>query len=174
MSQAHTERPAKVIDFNRRGKFNAGRRARGQVEPVVFWIREDGHLMLAPHTLMVPFPGYQKVECSSVREIEKWSRRMAQQEENNLRGLKVEEMMRSLPRWEQIITNCKLRLAHGCISNADEAVTKHTLASMERKKAKLIEIMMGNTSVAESSLAIENKEAPIGMAEYQQKKVVLQ
>lgn len=166
MSQATTERPAKLIPFSTR-------RARGQVETVVFWLRMDGDLMLAPHTLMKPFPGYQKIECSTIRDIEKMSRKMATQEENKLRGLKVEEMMRSLPRWETIISSCRLRLANGCISNADEALTRHTLASMERKKAKLIEIMAGNTTVAESCLEIEKTTAPIGMAEFAQKKVVV-
>lgn len=169
MSATIIERLAKPIPF----RSHAGRRSRGQVEPVVFWLRADGDLMLAPHTLMKTFPGYQRIECTTLSDITRMSRKMATQEENKLRGLKVEEMMRSLPKWEQIISNCKLRLAAGCISKADEALTKHTLASMERKKARLIEIMLGTTSVAESSLVIENKEAPIGMAQYQQKKVVV-
>lgn len=170
MSATTIERPVKLIPFTSK----AGRRARGQVEPVVFWHRLDGDLMLAPHTAMKPFPGYQRIECSTIPDINKMSRKMATQEENKLRGLKIEEMLRSLPKWEQIISNCKLRLAAGCISRADEALTRHTLASMERKKAKLIEIMLGNTPVAESSLVIENKEAPIGMAQYQQKKTVIE
>jgi hypothetical protein len=167
MSVAHIERPAKLIPFSTR-------RSRGQVETVVFWERMDGDLMLAPHTAMKPFLGYRKVECSTIADIDRMSRRMATQEENKLRGLKVEEMLRSLPRWEQIISNCKLRLAAGCISRNDEALTRSTLANMERKKAKLIEIMMGTTSVAESSLVIETKEAPIGMAQYAAKKVVVE
>lgn len=167
MSVSTIERPAKLIPF----RSQAGRRARGQVEPVIFWLRGDGDLMLAPHTLMPCFPGYQRIECSTIADIERYSKKMAIQEENKLRGLKIEEMVRALPKWEQIISNCKLRLAAGCISNADEALTRSTLASMERKRAKLIEIMVGGSTMSESSLVIEQKEAPVGMAEFSQKKV---
>lgn len=166
MSQSTVEPSAKLIPFSTR-------RSRGQVEPTVFWLRADGDLMLAPHTLMKPFPGYQKIECTTIPDIERMSKRMAVQEENKLRGLKVEEMLRSFPKWEQIISNCRLRLAQGCISKADESLTRHTLASMERKKAKLIEIMAGTTQVAESCLEIERTAAPVGMAQYQQKKTVI-
>lgn len=170
MSATTTEQLKKPIPF----RTGYGRRARGQCEPVVFWVRADGDMMLAPHTLMPCFPGYQKIECTTPSDIERMSRKMATQEENKLRGLKIEEMVRALPKWEQIISNCKLRLAAGCISNADEALTKSTLASMERKRARLIEIMVGNATMSENSLVIEQKEAPIGMAASAAKKVVVE
>lgn len=150
-----------------------GRRARGQVEPVVFWLRQDGDLMLAPHTLMTPFPGYEKVECTTVREIEKMSRRMAEQEEGKLKKLKIEELLRAKPRFEEIATNCRLRLAAGCISDADEAVTRSTLASMERKLDILVKLATGSLTLSEGALVIEKQESKIGPAEFAGKKASL-
>lgn len=166
MSQTATEVAPKIIPFSTR-------RSRGQVEATVFWVRMDGDIMLAPHTAMKPFLGYQKVECSTIADIERMSKKMAEQEEAKLKGLKIQEMIRALPKWEQIISNCKLRLAQGCISSADEAVTRHTLASMEQKRVKLIEIMTGNVTLSESCLEIERTEKPTGMAEFANKKVVI-
>jgi hypothetical protein len=172
LSASTTETKAAPIPFR---KSQAGRRARGQVEPVVFWLRSDGDLMLAPHTLVTPFPGYSKIECTTTSEISKWSKRMAEQEEGKLRKLRIEEMIRALPRLEAIAANCRLRRANGYISDRDRAVSEATLASVERKRELLVKIMTGDCSpLSEGALEIEKKEAPTGMAEFQQKRVVIE
>lgn len=171
MSATTTEHKPKLIPF----KSHAGRRARGTVETVVFWLRADGDLMLAPHTLVKPFPGYRKVECTTIAEISKWSKRMAEQEEGKLRKLKIEEMLRALPRLEQIAANCRLRRATGYISDRDRVVSEATLVSVERKRELLMKIMTGScASLSEGALEIEKTEAKIGMAASQAKKVVIE
>jgi hypothetical protein len=152
----------------------AGRRARGQCEPVVWWLRADGEIMPAPHSQMQPFPGYERIETNTLSSISRMSKLMAAQEEKKMRELKVSEQLRALPKWEQIIANCKLRLANGCISKADEAITKSTLASVERKMSLLVSLMSGQGVVGVGCLEIEKREAPTGAAEFQQKKVVVE
>jgi len=149
------------------------RRAKGQCEPTVFWVRKDGDIMLAPHTDMTPFPGYERVECTTPSSIERMSRKMAAQEEGKLRKLKIEELVRAKPKMDQIISNCKLRLAAGCISKADEALTRNTLASMERKLNTLVKLMVGSLQLTEGALMIERKATPTGAAFYNQKKATL-
>lgn len=166
MSQSTIEAPAKLIPFSTR-------RQRGMCEPVHFWLRSDGEIMLSPHTSMKPWPGYQLIEATNVREIEKWSKKMRDQEEIKLRKMKIEESVRALPEWERRITNCRLRLAKGCISTLDEAMTKHSLASFERKKDLLVSLMTGQGSLLEGCLEIEKAPAATGMAQYQQKKTVI-
>jgi hypothetical protein len=164
------EKQPKVIPFTRS---QVGRRARGTCEPVHFWLRLDGEIMLSPHTSMAPWPGYRLIECTNIREIERWSKRMRDQEEIKLRKMKIEEHVRALPEWERRISNCRLRLAKGCISTMDEAMTKHTLASFERKKAMLMSLMTGQGSLLEGCLEIEKTSQPIGMAEFAGKKTEL-
>lgn len=166
MSQSTVEVAPKLIPFTTR-------RQRGMCEPVHFWLRSDGELMLSPHTSMKPWPGYRLIEATNVREIEKWSKRMREQEEIKLRKMKIEEHLRALPEWERRIANCRLRLAQGCISTLDEAMTKHSLASFERKKDMLMNLMTGQGSLLEGCLEIEKTSSPIGMAEFQQKKTEL-
>ncbi len=150
-----------------------GRRARGTCEPVVFWLRKDGDLMMAPHTDCTPLPGYQKVECTTVREIEKWSRKLAEIEEFKMRKLKIEELLRAKPEFERRITNCRLRLAKGCISDADEAYTRNTMASFQRKLDVLVKLAAGGIKLTEGALTIERREETTGMALYNRKKVSL-
>lgn len=87
--------------------------------------------------------------------------------------MKIEEHIRAVPEWDRRIVNCRMRLAKGCISDMDEAMTRSTLASFERKKELLMSLMMGQGSLLEGCLEIEKHSAPIGMAEFQQKKVVI-
>lgn len=170
MSTATTEHQSKVIPFTRS---QAGRRARGTCEPVHFWLRVDGEIMLSPHTSMQPWPGYRLVECTNVRDIEKWSKKMRDQEEIKLRKMKIEEHLRALPEWEMRIARCERRLAEGCISSMDEAMTRHSLSSFQRKKEMLMSLMTGQGSLLEGSLEIERKEQPIGMAAFAGKKMEL-
>ncbi len=148
-----------------------GRRARGTCEPVVFWERLDGDIMLAPHTQMPCLPGYTKVICDTPREIEKWSRKVAKLEESKLRKMKIEEHVRALPEFDYRIKRCMARLEAGCVSQMDEAMTRHTLNSFLQKKEMLLKLITGQGSVLDGALEIERKEAPIGMAAFQKKKV---
>lgn len=166
MSQSTTEVTPKTIPFSTR-------RARGMTETVAFWLRSDGELMLSPHTSMQPWPGYRLIEATNVREIEKWSKKMRDQEEIKLRKMKIEEHVRALPEWERRIASCRMRLAKGCISSMDEAMTKHSLASFERKKDLLMSLMTGQGSLLEGCLEIEKADRPTGMAEFAQKKTEL-
>jgi len=153
--------------------YSNGRRAKGQCEPVVFWARSDGDLMLAPHTDMPCLPGYQRIECTTPSAIEKMSRKMAAIEENKMRGLKVEEQLRALPKWEQIVTNCKLRLAKGCVSKMDEAMTQSTLERVEKKIALFRTLLVGDLMLTEGALEIERTSTKVGMAQFGGKKVTL-
>ncbi len=127
--------------------------------------------MLAPHTQMPCLPGYTKVICDTPREIEKWSRKVAKLEESKLRKMKIEEHVRALPEWDRRIKRCQDRLEAGCISDFDEAMTNHTLESFLRKKEILLRLITGQGTVLDGALEIEKKEAPIGMAAFQKKKV---
>jgi hypothetical protein len=122
---------------------------------------------------MKPLPLYERIECSTPSSIDKMSKKMAEQEENKMRGLQVEERLRSLPRWQEIANNCKLRLAQGCVSGADEMLTKSTLASVERKMALLEKLLIGELNLTEGALEIERTEAKVGIAQFGGKRVTL-
>ena len=147
---------------------------KAQVEVVVYWVNVAGELMLAPDTNMPPFRGWRRVECHTVAEIEAFSRRMAQQEFSKFRSLKVEEHLRHRERRERIRNNCLLRLAQGCISAADEAATRRTLASINAKDELLYKLLASEPDLTRGSLVIEQREQPIGRAAYSGKKRGLQ
>jgi hypothetical protein len=126
--------------------------------------------MLAPDTKMKPFRGWMRVECKTVSEIEQFSRRMAAQEYTKMRSLKVEEHMRSQTMRDKLKVNCRLRLASGCISPADELMTRNTLKSLERKDEAFYAMLAAEPNLSRSSLVIERQEAPIGFAEFSGKR----
>jgi hypothetical protein len=136
-------------------------------------VRVDGEIMLAPHTDLKPFPYYERVETKTVREIEKMSKKMATQEEAKIRGMKIEEHLRSVERWNDIERRCLARLEKGCVSQVDEAMTRNTLASVLRKRDLFEKLIHSSESMVDGALWIERNESPIGAAEFQQKKVTL-
>ena len=142
----------------------------GSKEALVYWVNLAGELMLAPDTRMRPFIGWNRVECTTVGEIEQFSRRMAQQEFQRFKSLKVEEHLRASKRREELKANCKLRLAKGCISAADEHATKMTLKNLERKDAMLYKLLTEEPDLTRGCLTIEKEEAKIGPAAWQGKR----
>jgi hypothetical protein len=146
---------------------------RGQIsdaQAVVYWVHPGGELMLAPDTRMRPFRGWRRVECKTVSEIEQFSRRMAQQEYKKQRSLTVEQHMRSRTHRERIKANCKLRLASGCISPADELMTRRTLQNIEREEESFFKMLVSEPDLSRASLVIERQEDAIGNAQYSRKR----
>jgi|SRR6185369_210967 len=139
-------------------------------ESVVYWCNMAGEIMLAPATNMPPFQGWMRFEAKTVSEIEQISRRLARQEFERYRSQRVEEHLRSLARRERLRDNCKLRLAKGCISPADEAATRRTLESLDAKDKLLYQLIATEPDLSRASLVIERKEAPIGAAAWQGKR----
>lgn len=136
--------------------------AKGQIaekEMVVYWANSRGDLMMAPDTRMVPFLGWRRVECKTVSEIEQFSRRFARQEFEKFKSMKIEEHVKAQKRLNEIETNCKLRLAKGCISATDEAITRRTLQGIDRKRSRLYEMIANEPDLSRSCLTIEKFEA---------------
>lgn len=126
--------------------------------------------MMAPDTRMRPFRGWQRVECKTASEIEQFSRRMATQEYGKMRSMRIEEHMRSQATRDKLKANCRLRLASGCISAMDEAMTRRTLQNLERKDEMFYSMLASEPDLSRCSLVIERKENPIGLAEFSGKK----
>jgi hypothetical protein len=146
---------------------------RGQIsdsQAVVYWAHPSGELLVAPDTRMRPFRGWRRIECKTVSEIEQFSRRMALQEANKMRQMTVEEHMRSQAYRDRLKANCRLRLASGCISADDEAMTRKTLQNLERKDEAFYSMLASEPDLTRSSLVIERQEEPIGPAQYQRKR----
>lgn len=147
---------------------------KANVEPVVYWVDSSGAMMMAPDTRMKPFIGWRRVECTTVGEIEQFSRRFAAQEFDKFRSMKIEEHLRSQSKRELLRANCKLRLAQGCISPVDEAANRRILASLDRQDANLYKLLANEPDLVRGCLEIERKEQPIGAAAWQGKKRGLQ
>lgn len=124
----------------------------------VYWQHWTGELMVAPDTRMKPFNGWTRHECKTIAEVEQFSRRMAQQEYQKFKSMRVEEHMRSQKKREQIKANCRLRLAQGCISAEDERLTRETLASLERKDHALYALIADQVNLDKACLTIEKQE----------------
>jgi|SRR5208337_2142972 len=125
----------------------------------VYWEHNlSGQLMVAPDSRMKPFPGWRRVQCETISEVEQFSRRMAAQEYAKFRNMKVEEHMRSASARERLRSNCKLRLAQGCISAEDERLTRQTLASLDDKDRLLYRIIADEPDLTRASLIIEQQE----------------
>jgi len=136
--------------------------AKGQIresEVVCYWVDAAGELMLAPDTKMKPFVGWHRVECKTTSEIENFSRRMAKQEWNKFRSMKVEEHLRYKSHREKLRSNCLLRLAKGCISAADEFATKMTLKNLDAKDEALYKLLASEPDLSRASLEIEKYDA---------------
>ncbi len=136
--------------------------ARGQIsekECTVFWRHLGGELMLAPDTKMQPFRNWTRIECRTVQETEFYSRKLAAQEFAKFRSLKVEEHIRYKEKREQLRSNCLLRLAKGCISEADEYATRMTLRNVEAKDELLYKLLAHEPDLSRASLEIEKYDA---------------
>jgi hypothetical protein len=140
-------------------------------EVVVYWRNQAGELMIAPDIRMPPFKGWVRIECETVADIEQFSRRFAAQEYRKFRNTKFEEHMRSQRKRDQLKANCRLRLAQGCISPADEQMTRKTLESLERKDRIFYQMLASEPDLTRASLAIERQEQPTGAAQYRAGKV---
>lgn len=128
-------------------------------ECTVFWRDMGGTLMLAPDTKLKPFSGWYRIECHTVKETEFYSRKLAQQEFERFRSMKVEEHLRYQKKREQIKSNCLLRLAKGCISTADEYATRLTLKNVESKDELLYKLLSHEPDLSRASLEIEKYDA---------------
>ena len=136
--------------------------ARGQIsekEQTVFWRHLGGDLMLAPDTKMQPFRNWTRIECRTVQETEFYSRKLAAQEFAKFRSMKVEEHLRYKEKREQLRSNCLLRLAKGCISDADEYATRMTLRNVEAKDQLLYKLLSHEPDLSRASLEIEKYDA---------------
>ncbi len=136
--------------------------AKGQIrskEATVFWLHVSGDIMLAPDTRMAPFANWTRIECQSAKETEFYSRKLAAFEFNKFRSLKIEEHLRYKEKRDQIASNCRLRLAKGCISAADEAATRMTLKNIELKDELLYKLLSTEPDLSRASLEIEKFDA---------------
>ena len=131
----------------------------GEKDAVVYWIDMGGTLMLAPDTKMKPFPGWTRVECRTTSEIENFSRRLAKQEWEKFRSMKVEEHIRYKNHREKLRSNCLLRLAKGCISASDEYATRMTLRNLDAKDEALYKLLATEPDLSRGSLEIEKYDA---------------
>lgn len=127
-------------------------------QAVVYWCAASGELMLAPDTRMRPFVGWRRFECKTTAEIEQFSRRMAAQQFQKFRSMKVEEHLRSQRKRDELKANCRLRLASGCISAEDERMTRQTLESCEKKDRMLYQLLYAEPDLSRGSLVIEQFE----------------
>ncbi len=137
--------------------------ARGQISEkqcTVFWRHLSGDLMLAPATNLQPFVNWTRIECRTAKETEFYSRQLAKQEFAKFRSLKVEEHLRYREKRDHIKANCRLRLAKGCISEADELATRMTLKSQELKDELLYKLLSSEPDLSRASLEIEKYDAP--------------
>ena len=128
-------------------------------ERTVFWVNMAGDIMVAPDTRATPLPGYHRIECSTVAETEAMSRRMALQEFNRMRSMKVEEHLRTKKKRDEIIASCRLRLAKGCISEADEAANRLIIQRMERAENSLYNLLATEPDLSRASLEIEKYDS---------------
>lgn len=147
--------------------------ARGTIsdqQATVFWVSSTGEIMVAPDSRMKPFKHWRAIVCKTTSETEQMSRRMAQQQFNRMKQTQAEEHMRLRPKMEKIKANCRLRLAKGCISTTDEALTRRTLANMERREEMFYKLLFTEPDLTKAHLVIEEKESAIGMAEFSGKR----
>jgi len=124
-------------------------------ERVVYWVNMAGEMMIAPDSRMKPFIGWNRFECRTKSEIEQFSRRFSKQEFEKFRSMKVEEHLRSKAKRDTLRANCELRLAKGCISAADEYVTRQTLKSLDAKDQMLYDLLAKEPDLSRGSLMIE-------------------
>jgi hypothetical protein len=132
----------------------------------VFWQNFLGELMVAPDSRMKPLPGWTRHECKTVASVEEFSRRMAKQEYDKFKNMKVDEHLRSQRRREELKANCRIRLAKGCISAEDERLTRETLRSLERKDEALYRLISDQAITDRAHLVIEEKEESTANAAY--------
>jgi hypothetical protein len=129
-------------------------------EQTVFWVeRHTGQIMLAPDTKLQPFRGWERVACATVAETESMSRRLAKQEFEKFRSLKVEEHIRYKQHRDRLRANCELRLAKGCISAADEYATRMTIRNLDAKDNALYRLLADEPDLSRASLNIEKYES---------------
>lgn len=136
--------------------------AKGQIresECSVFWIDMGGQIMMAPDSRMAAFPGWTRVVCRTTQETEFYSRKLARQEFDRFRSLKIEEHLRYKEAREKIKSNCRLRLAKGCISANDEMATRNTLKNLELKDELLYKLLATEPDLSRASLEIEKYDA---------------
>lgn len=145
----------------------AGRRAHGQVEPVVYWVRADGEIMLAPHTGMKPFRGWVRFEASTVKEIEIISRRMREQEELKIRGMNIQSHLRHMQKWDEQEARIRLHRASGYRSQNDQIACERVLKNINRRRDTLNRLLFSAPGeFLTGSFEIEKHEEKVGMAQY--------
>lgn len=139
-------------------------------QATAWFVNASGEIMVAPDNRMPAFRGWRRVLTKTVAETEQMSRRMAAQQYDRMRSLRVDEHLRHQKKRDAIKANCRLRLAAGCISKEDERLTRQTLASLERKDELFYRLIANEPDLSRTSLVIEQKEAPIGNAAYSGKR----
>lgn len=139
-------------------------------QATAWFVHPSGEVMLAPDSRMPAFRGWRRVLTKTVAETEQMSRRMARQQYDRMRSLRIDEHLRHQKRRDQIKANCRIRLAAGCISQEDERLTRMTLASLQRKDELFYQLIANEPDLSRTSLVIEQQEAPIGNAAFSGKK----
>jgi hypothetical protein len=139
-------------------------------QATAWFVHPSGEIMIAPDNRMPPFRGWRRVVTKTIAETEQMSRRMARQQYDKMRSLKVEEHLRHQKKRDAIKANCRIRLAAGCISQEDERLTRMTLASLERKDEMFYRLIANEPDLSRTSLVIEQTEAPIGNAAFSGKR----
>jgi hypothetical protein len=129
-------------------------------------------MMLAPHTKMKPLPGFERIELTTVWEIEAFSRKFAKQETDKIKNMKAEEHLRNQKRRNEIRTACRLRIAQA-FSEADVLMNKKILASLERQDNALMRAISEDSTMITGCLEIEKHEQPTGAAQYGRKSTEL-
>lgn len=144
-----------------------GRRAKGQCEPVVYWIDATGEVMLAPHPEYPPFKGWVRHEAATVADIRRLSRTLREQEEARMRGMTIREHLRAQKKFDEQEARIKLHKAQGYASANDRWICERILANIERRRAILMQLLTdSSTEFLTGCLGIEKKEAPTGMAAF--------
>lgn len=127
------------------------------VEAVVYWVNAAGYMMMAPHTKMKPFPGWNRVEMTTVHEIEAFSRRFAKQEADKIKNMKADEHLRNIKRRNDMRTACRLRIAQGH-SEADVMMNRRILESLERQDNALLKAISEDSTMVTGCLEIEKHD----------------
>lgn len=128
-------------------------------EATVFWLHISGDIMMAPATNMPAWPNWTRIECQTAKETEFYSRKLARFEFERFRSRKVEEHLRSKAERDRRIVGCRMRLAAGCISQADEIATRNCLQSFELKNELLYKLLSTEPDLSRASLEIEKYDA---------------
>lgn len=109
-------------------------RAFGTVEPVIYFERSDGHVMLAPYSEMrAPFP-YIRMEAGTLGEIDRLVERMKQQELRQMRQESESEEVKVEAAHNIVRDRMRQRLASSQTPQKEKDFIREYLNLMEVKR----------------------------------------